>query len=97
MRYLVVGAGFSGAVIARELAEAGHIVKVIDARDHVAGNAYDYTNEHGIRIHKYGPHLFHTNNKVVYEYLGKFTEWVPYQHKVKAMLSDGRFVTLPVN
>jgi UDP-galactopyranose mutase len=97
MRYLVVGAGFSGAVIARELAEAGHIVKVIDARDHVAGNAYDYTNEHGIRIHKYGPHLFHTNNKVVYEYLGKFTEWVPYQHKVKAMLADGRFVTLPVN
>ena len=97
MKYLVVGAGFSGAVIARELAIAGHNVKVIEVRDHVAGNAYDYTNEHGIRVHKYGPHLFHTNNKSVYDYLGKFTEWVPYQHKVKALLEDGHFATLPVN
>jgi len=97
MQYLVVGAGFSGAVIARELAIAGHKVKVIEVRDHVAGNAYDYTNEKGIRVHKYGPHLFHTNNKSVYDYLGNFTEWVPYQHKVKALLEDGHFVTLPVN
>jgi len=97
MQYLVVGAGFSGAVVARELAEAGHIVKVIEVRDHVGGNAYDYTNEHGIRVHKYGPHLFHTNNKIVYEYLGNFTQWVPYQHKVKALLDDGRYATLPVN
>jgi UDP-galactopyranose mutase len=63
----------------------------------VAGNAYDYTNEHGIRVHEYGPHLFHTNNKEVYDYLGKFTEWVPYHHKVKALLEDGRYATLPVN
>lgn len=97
MQYLVVGAGFSGAVIARELAIAGHKVKVIEVRDHVAGNAYDYTNEKGIRVHKYGPHLFHTNNKSVYDYLGNFTEWVPYQHKVKAILEDGHFATLPVN
>ena len=66
MEYLVVGAGFSGSVIARELANAGHTVRVIDSRDHIGGNAYDYTNEHGIRIHKYGPHLFHTNNKRVW-------------------------------
>lgn len=97
MKYLIVGAGFSGAVIARELAEAGHSVRVIEKRNHVAGNAYDYTNEHGIRVHEYGPHLFHTNNKEVYDYLGKFTEWVPYQHKVKALLEDGRYATLPVN
>jgi|TARA_B110000908_G_scaffold166606_1_gene217994 UDP-galactopyranose mutase len=97
MKYLIVGAGFSGAVIARELAEAGHHVRVIEKRNHVAGNAYDYTNEHGIRVHEYGPHLFHTNNKEVYDYLGKFTEWVPYHHKVKALLEDGRYATLPVN
>tara|TARA_R110002096_G_scaffold168061_2_gene338546 strand:- start:323 stop:1324 length:1002 start_codon:yes stop_codon:yes gene_type:complete len=97
MKYLIVGAGFSGAVIARELAEAGHSVRVIEKRNHVAGNAYDYTNEHGIRVHEYGPHLFHTNNKEVYDYLGKFTEWVPYHHKVKALLEDGRYATLPVN
>ena len=97
MKYLVVGAGFSGAVIARELAEAGHTVRVVEARNHVAGNAYDYANEHGIRVHQYGPHLFHTNNKSVYDWLSKFTEWVPYQHKVKAQLEDGRFATLPVN
>ena len=70
MKYLVVGAGFSGAVVARELAEAGHLVSVIEARDHVAGNAYDSIDDHGIRVHKYGPHLFHTNNKKVYNYLG---------------------------
>jgi len=96
-RVLVVGAGFSGAVVARELAEHNYKVWVIDSRDHIAGNAYDYVNEHGIRVHKYGPHLFHTNNKEVFQYLGRFTEWVDYKHKVKAQLDDGRYVTLPVN
>lgn len=96
-KYLIVGAGLSGATLARELAEAGHHVTIIDKRSHVAGNAYDYTNTHGIRIHEYGPHLFHTNNKEVYDYLGRFTEWVPYKHKVKALLEDGRYATLPVN
>ena len=94
---LVVGAGFAGATVGRELAEAGHVVTVIDKRDHVAGNAYDFVNEHGIRVHKYGPHLFHTNNEEVWNYLSRFTEWLPYQHKVKAQLADGRYVTLPVN
>lgn len=95
--FLVVGAGFTGATIARELAEAGHHVNVIDRRDHVAGNAYDYVDLIGVRVHKYGPHLFHTKNERVYNYLGRFCEWVEYRHRVKALLSDGRFVTLPVN
>jgi UDP-galactopyranose mutase len=96
-KILVVGAGFSGAVIARTLADAGHFVVVIDKRDHVGGNCYDYENEHGIRIHKYGPHIFHTNNKDVVDWVSRFGEWVPYQHKVKAILKDGCYVTLPVN
>lgn len=94
---LIVGAGLSGSVIARELAEKGFKVTIIEKRDHIAGNIYDFTNEHDIRIHKYGPHLFHTKNKSVFEWLSRFTEWVPYKHKVKAMLDDGRLVTLPVN
>jgi UDP-galactopyranose mutase len=96
-RILVVGAGFSGAVIARILADEGFLIDLIDKRDHVAGNAFDFINHHGIRIHKYGPHLFHTSNQKVVDWLSRFCEWVPYQHKVKALLKDGRYVTLPVN
>ena len=96
-KILIVGAGFSGTVIARELAEAGHLIKIIDKRDHIGGNAYDYIDEYGIRIHKYGPHIFHTNNDKVVKWLSRFTEWTDYQHKVKAQLADGRYVTLPVN
>ena len=94
---LVVGAGLSGAVVARELAEAGHKVNVIEKKSHVGGNCFDYINELGIRVHMYGPHIFHTNNKDSVDWLGRFTNWVPYQHKVKAILADGRYVTLPVN
>jgi len=97
MTVLVVGAGFSGATIARLIADAGMEVEVIDARNHLAGNAYDFINEHQIRVHKYGPHLFHTSNQEVIDFLSRFTEWLPYQHKVKAMLASGRLVTLPVN
>lgn len=96
-KILIVGAGFSGAVIARELAEVGYNVVIIDKRDHIGGNAFDYMNEHGIRIHKYGPHLFHTNNEKVFNWLSKYTDWVEYKHKVKAMLKDGMLVTLPIN
>jgi UDP-galactopyranose mutase len=96
-KILVVGAGLSGAVIARQLAEAGNKIWVFESRDHVAGNAYDYVNEHGIRVHKYGPHLFHTKTVDAYLWLGRYTNWVAYKHKVKAQLEDGRYVTLPVN
>lgn len=97
MRVLVVGAGFAGAVYARELAEDGYDVTVIDERFHIAGNAYDYINADGIRVHKYGPHIFHTNNERVVEWLSNFTEWTEYKHKVLAKHTDGKFYVLPVN
>ena len=96
-RILVVGAGFAGATVARTLAEAGYQVLVIDARNHVAGNAYDYINEHNTRVHKYGPHLWHTSNDEVQSWASRFTDWLPYKHHVKAQLSDGRCVPLPIN
>ncbi len=96
-RILVVGAGFSGAVYARSLAEAGFEVDVIDQRDHIGGNAYDFVDPNGIRVHRYGPHLFHTNNARVVDWLGGFGAWVPYMHRVRAALPDGRFVPIPVN
>jgi UDP-galactopyranose mutase len=96
-RYLIVGAGFAGAVHARLLAEAGHQVQVIDAREHIGGNAFDFTDPNGVRVHRYGPHLFHTNNDQVVEWLRPFGPWTPYQHKVRAQLPDGRLVPLPIN
>lgn len=93
---LVVGAGFSGATIARELAENNFNVTIIDKRNHIGGNAYDYKNQHGIMIHKYGAHIFHTDNENVFNYLSRFTNWIEYKHKVVAMLSDGNFVTFPI-
>ena len=74
---LVVGAGFAGAVHARELAEAGFQIDIIDRRDHVAGNAFDFISSTGVRIHRYGPHLFHTHNERVVNWLRRFAEWVP--------------------
>ena len=94
---LVVGAGFAGATYARTLAEAGLTVHVIDRRDHVAGNAADAVDGNGVRVHRYGPHLFHTNMDHVFEWLRRFGEWVPYRHRVRARLQDGRLVPLPVN
>lgn len=94
--YLIVGAGFTGAVCARQFADAGKKVLLIDKRDHVGGNAYDYVNEHGVRIHKYGPHIFHTNSDRVFDYLSRFTEWRPYEHRVLASV-EGKLVPFPVN
>ena len=94
---LVVGAGFAGAVHARVLAEAGHRVDVIDRRDHVAGNAYDEVDANGVRVHRYGPHLFHTSNERVVAWLGRFGVLTPYEHRVAAMIGDRRLVPLPVN
>jgi UDP-galactopyranose mutase len=95
---LVVGSGLSGAVIARLLADSGkYNITVIEKRNEIGGNIFDYTNLYGIRVHKYGPHLFHTNNKYIAKFVQQFCEWTEYKHKVKAVLADGRYVTLPVN
>src|SRR5215203_4429148 len=95
--YLIVGAGFAGCVLAERLAtQANKKVLILDKRDHIAGNAYDYYNNDGILIHKYGPHIFHTNSKEVFEYLGQFTEWRPYEHRVLASV-DGQLVPIPIN
>jgi len=92
---LVVGAGLAGATYARELAEAGHRVEVIDRRPHIAGNAFDMVDETGVRRHVYGPHLFHTSSERVMSWLRRFTEFVPYQHRVSAWLpAIGRGVPL---
>ncbi|MFZ0593399.1 MAG: UDP-galactopyranose mutase [Bryobacteraceae bacterium] len=92
----VVGAGFSGSVAAENLAQAGYSVLVIDRREHIGGNAYDELDAHGILIHRYGPHIFHTNADRVAEYLSKFTEWLPYEHRVLAEI-DGRLLPIPIN
>ncbi|HEY0181744.1 MAG TPA: FAD-dependent oxidoreductase [Rhodopila sp.] len=94
---LIVGAGFAGAVYARTLAEAGYRVHVIDRRDHVGGNAADFVDANGVRLHRYGPHLFHTSLTPVFDWLRRFGAWVPYVHRVRAILPDGRFAPLPVN
>lgn len=94
---LIVGAGFAGAVYARTLAEAGYAVRIIDRRDHIGGNAADFVDDNGIRVHRYGPHLFHTNATPVFAWLQRFGAWVPYQHRVRARLADGKYVPLPVN
>jgi UDP-galactopyranose mutase len=97
-RILVVGAGFAGATYARELAEAGCHVEVIDRRSHIAGNAFDEVDASGVRRHAYGPHLFHTRSERVRAWLLRFAEFVPYQHRVSAWVpAIGRCVPLPVN
>lgn len=94
--YLIVGAGLAGSVLAQKLAEDGNKILIIDKRNHIGGNTYDYYNEHGILVHKYGPHIFHTNCKEVFEYLSRFTKWRPYEHKVLASV-DGQLVPIPIN
>jgi len=95
--YLIVGAGFAGSVIAERLAnEAGKTVLIIDTRNHIGGNAYDHYDNHGILVHKYGPHIFHTNSRPVFEYLSRFTEWRPYEHRVLASV-DGQLLPIPIN
>jgi len=93
---LVVGAGFAGSVIARELADAGCCVRVIDKRPHIAGNAYDEQDTHGVLVHRYGPHIFHTNSARIFEYLSRFTEWRSYEHRVRSVV-NGRPYPFPIN
>ena len=95
--YLIVGAGFAGAVLAERLArELDRKVLIVDRRPHVGGNAYDCYDEAGLLIHKYGPHIFHTNSAEVFEYLSRFTAWRPYQHRVLASV-DGQLLPIPIN
>jgi UDP-galactopyranose mutase len=94
---LIVGAGYAGSIMAQQLAtRCDQRVVVIDRRDHIAGNAYDYYDEHGVLVHKYGPHIFHTNSEKVVDYLSQFTEWRPYEHRVLARV-DGQLVPMPIN
>jgi UDP-galactopyranose mutase len=99
--YLVVGAGFAGSVVAERLASVGNKrVLVCDVRPHVGGNAYDAENEAGILVHRYGPHIFHTNSERVFGYLSGFTEWRPYEHRVKARVQTPqgeKFLPVPIN
>jgi UDP-galactopyranose mutase len=96
-RHLVVGAGFSGAVLARCLAEAGHNCLVVDERLHVAGNCHtDEDEETGILVHRYGPHIFHTDDDAVLRFIQRFGQWVPYRHAVFAQ-TRGKVFSLPVN
>src|SRR3546814_111869 len=95
--YLVVGAGFAGSVMAERLAVgAGKKVLLIDRRPHIGGNAHDRLDAAGVLIHQYGPHIFHTNSAEIFDYLSRFTEWRPYEHRVLAQV-DGKLVPMPIN
>jgi UDP-galactopyranose mutase len=95
--YLIVGAGFAGSVLAERLAsQLGKKVLIVDTRNHIGGNAYDHYDNVGILVHKYGPHIFHTNSREVFEYLSQFTEWRPYEHRVLASV-DGQLLPIPIN
>lgn len=95
--YLIVGAGFAGSVLAERLAADGNKrVLVCDRRPHIAGNAFDFHNEHGILVHKYGPHIFHTNSEDIFNYLSRFTGWRPYEHRVLASV-DNKLLPIPIN
>ncbi len=95
--YLIVGAGFAGSVMAERLAsQLDKKVLIVEKRHHIGGNAYDEYDEHGILVHRYGPHIFHTNSKKVFDYLSQFTEWRAYEHKVLAKL-NGELYPIPIN
>jgi UDP-galactopyranose mutase len=95
--WLVVGAGLTGTTFAERIANVrGETVLILDQRDHIGGNVWDEFNEHGVLVHRYGPHIFHTNSKGVWDYLSQFTQWRPYFHKVLGSI-DGKLVPLPFN
>ena len=97
-KILIVGAGLAGSTIARILSENNIEVQIIDKRNHIAGNIYDFVNVHNERIHKYGPHLLHCNkNDKGLFFLSRFTDWIIYEHRVRALLEDGRTTPLPIN
>ena len=97
-KILIVGAGLAGSTIARILAENSFKVVIIEKRKHVAGNVFDFINQNNERIHKYGPHLLHCrNDSAALKFLSRFTEWVKYEHKVRALLNNGKTTPLPIN
>src|SRR3982751_3194605 len=95
--WLVVGAGFAGSGIAERLAsQRDEKVLLIDRRPHIGGNAYDVYDRAGVLIHKYGPHIFHTNSQAIFDYLSHFTAWREYEHRVLASV-DGKLLPIPIN
>lgn len=95
--YLIVGAGFAGAVVSERMARCfGKKILLVDRRGHIGGNAYDHYNEDGVLVHRYGPHIFHTNSEQVFHYLSQYTTWRPYEHRVLAQV-DGKLVPVPIN
>ena len=95
--FIIVGAGFAGAVLAERIAsQLNKKVLIMDKRDHIGGNCYDEIDASGVLIHTYGPHLFHTDNQEVYEYLSHFTDWHEYIHEVVASV-DGIIIPIPFN
>ncbi|VVN39562.1 UDP-galactopyranose mutase [Pseudomonas fluorescens] len=95
--YLIVGAGFAGSVLAERLAAGlGKRVLLIDRREHIGGNAYDHVDDAGVMVHRYGPHIFHTNAERIVQYLSRFTRWRPYEHRVLAQVAEHR-VPIPIN
>lgn len=95
--WLIIGAGYSACVLAERIAnELAQRVLIVEQRNHIGGNAYDYYNEHGLLVHKYGPHIFHTKSKPVWNYLSRFTEWRPYYHHVLGVI-EGKKVPIPFN
>lgn len=95
--WLIVGAGFAGSVLAERIANGRQeTVLLVDKRSHIGGNAYDHYDEAGILIHKYGPHIFHTNSRIILDYLSQFTGWRSYEHRVLANV-DGQLLPIPIN
>jgi UDP-galactopyranose mutase len=93
---IIVGAGLSGATLARKFAEDGEHIIIVEKRDHIGGNTYDYINEFGIRVAKYGAHIYHDSDDETWEFVSRFTEWLPYEHRVKSFI-DGKLVPVPAN
>ncbi len=95
--WLIVGAGFAGATLAERIAtQRNEKVLIVDRRPHIGGNAYDRYNDHGLLIHEYGPHIFHTNSAMIFDHLSQFTDWRPYEHRVLGVV-DSKLVPIPIN
>ena len=96
MKAISIGCGFAGATVARKLAEKGYEIKIYEKRDHIGGNCYDCNDEHGILVHQYGPHIFHTNSDEVYDFLSEYTKWYDYSHEVVGNVY-GKIIPIPFN